>query len=117
MAIILNSQAITHARSLINAGSVDQSQTSWSEEKPSPQDEDNFLMQHTWSEYGLWFLAINTDKAAHDKARYEFPYGNFKTVSKKGLIAVEQRAAQFKHDAVAAVARELLALIDTNAAR
>lgn len=116
MSIILNPQAVAHARSLINAGLIDQS-THWSEEKPSAEDEDNFLASHTWSEFGLWFLALNTEKPQQEKSRYEFPYGNFNTISKKGLIAAEQRAAQYRHDVIAAAARELLALIDAHTVR
>ena len=106
-----NKAAVKHAKDLIKAGKYNED-SDWSEDQPSSDDENKFLDQHGWEEYGQWFLAIDTDENEETKGHYNFPYGDFKKVHRDGVIAAKQRAAQYDHAEIEKAADELLKLID-----
>ena len=110
MAIQLNDKAVAFARQLIQQGNVDK-EDDWSAHQPTPETENEFLADHSYDEYGNWFLGINPDASPETKELYEFPYGNFQKVCRAGLIAAEQRAGQYHHEEIKNAARELLELI------
>jgi len=110
MAVELNHEAVAFARNLIEQGKVDR-EGDWTVHQPTPEKEDEFLADHSYSEYGNWFLGINSDADPETKERYEFPYGNFQKVCRAGLIAAEQRAGQYHHREIENAARELIDLI------
>ena len=110
MAVQLNDKAMAFARELIKQGKVDRD-GDWSSDQPTTESENEFLADHSYEEYGNWFLGVNPDADPETKERYEFPYGNFQTVCRAGLIAAEQRAGQYHHEEIKKVARELLDLI------
>src|SRR4029453_18298419 len=68
----------------------------WSEHQPSTQDENKFIVEHGWGEYSLWHLGIDDEEDVDTKARYRFPYGDFKKVHRSGVIAAKVRAAQIR---------------------
>jgi hypothetical protein len=72
----------------------------WSEHQPSTQDENKFIVEHGWGEYSLWHLGIDDEEDVDTKARYRFPYGDFKKVHRCGVIAAEVRAAQIRRHQV-----------------
>ena len=111
MAVELNHKAIAFARKLIQKGNVDTSDT-WEVHQPTHETENEFLADHSYEEYGNWFLGINADADPETKERYEFPYGNFITVCHAGLVAAEQRAGQYHHQEIKNAARELIDMID-----
>ena len=62
MAVKLNDRAFEHATKLIDQGKfVCDEKDSWSEHQPSTQDENEYLEEHGCSEYGKWYLGIDTE--------------------------------------------------------
>ena len=98
MAVKLHESAFEYAKALINDGRfVYDERDAWSEHQPSRQQENDFIAQHGFGEYGKWHLGIDTEEAEETKARYKFPYGDFVNVHRCGLLSAESRAGQYKH--------------------
>ncbi len=104
--------AFEKAKELINQGKVNCDVHSWTVDQPTPNDEDAYLNDHSYTEYGKWFLATKEGTDTDTKQHYEFPIGNFKELYRSGVIAAKARAGQFKHHEVEKAASELLELID-----
>ncbi|MCW2718749.1 MAG: hypothetical protein QOG20_6021 [Pseudonocardiales bacterium] len=95
MAVTLNQRAYDHARRLVAEGAVvDDDRDAWSEHRPSPQQENAFIAEHGYGEYGRWHLGVDDEHGAETKAHYKFPYGDFVRVHRCGLLAAESRAGQ-----------------------
>ncbi len=94
----LNKSAYEHAKKLIGEEQVllDE-RDDWSEHRPSTRQENQFIREHGFEEYGKWHLGINEQESEQSKGRYTFPYGDFERVHRCGVIAAESRAGQFKH--------------------
>ncbi len=107
MAVVLNQRGLSYATNLIQQGRFD-SEGDWASNQPSPADGDAFLKDHSFDEYGNWFLGMNPDANPDTKERYEFPVGNFKKIFRSGVIAAEQRAGQYHHEDIKAAAKQLL---------
>ena len=113
MSVSLNTRAVAHAKELIEAGRVVHDEHSdWGDAAPDSKEENTYLEKHGYGEYSKWFLGIDSDESEHTKSRYSFPIGNFSKILRGGVIAAEDRAAQYDHDDIAAAAKRLLALID-----
>lgn len=110
MAVKVHNKAVTFATLLINQGRINKN-SAWENNKPSSDDENNYLDAHTYQEYGNWFLGIDPLLDSNTKEYYSFPIGNFKEIYKTGLIAAEQRASQYGHHDIKQAAHQLLALI------
>ena len=108
MPVQLNPAGRDHARQLVDAAQyvID---SDWSDAQPSADDENAFLERHGWSDYAAWHLAVDTDASEETKARYKFPYGDFRRVHRSGLIAATQRAGEWDYADVEAAADALLA--------
>ena len=88
----LNSKGKSHAASLIKSGDVKVSR-SWS--GPSAGAENSYLENHSWTDYGSWFLGVDNEADPETKGHYKYPFSDdFKTVSVNGLRAIRGRAAQ-----------------------
>jgi hypothetical protein len=107
----VNKDAVTQARTLIDAGKYDDT-TEWSDAEPSASDENEFIEKHGYEAYGRWHLAIDPEAKEETKKRYAFPYGDFSTVYRHALVAAKQRAAQNDHDEIEKAADELLKYMD-----
>ena len=107
----VNEAGVNKALTLIRDGKVDM-ESDWSEAQPSADEENAYLEDHSYDEYGEWFLAIDTDASKKTKDRYNFPYGDFKKLHRDGLIAAKQRAAQYDHTAIEKAADKLLKELD-----
>jgi hypothetical protein len=113
MAIKLNESAQQQGENLIKEGRyVLDRRDDWSEHQPSAALENDFISQNGWDEYGKWFLAIDDAEDAETKARYRFPYGDFTSVHRCGVISAESRAGQYRHPDVEDAAKHLLRLLD-----
>jgi hypothetical protein len=113
MAVKLNKQAFEHAKNLIEQGEfVFDEKDMWSEHQPSAQDENEYLQEHGFGEYGKWFLGIDTEEDEDTKGRYKFPYGDFEKVHRCGVLAAESRAGQYKYDDIEHAAAHLHGMID-----
>jgi hypothetical protein len=107
----VNEDAVAHARKLIDAGTFDD-ETEWSDAAPSADDGNAEIEEHGWDGYAAWHLAVDRDANDETKARYRFPYGDFRTVNRAALIHGKQRAAQNDHDAIEKAFDELLQRVD-----
>ena len=116
MAVTLNHAAYAFAQRLVEAGAATADDAgAWRAHRPSRETEDAFIAAHGYPAYGLWHLAIHDDHAEQTKARYAFPYGDFATIHRCGLLAAERRADQFGHLDVASAAAHLRAMIEARA--
>lgn len=111
MAVKLNSAALAHAQQLLDDDQY-MINTVWSSNEPSPEQEQQYLDRNGLDAYAQWFLGIDTDEPADSKARYKYPYGNFKKLHRSGVIAAKQRAAQHKAREVVDGADQILDLLD-----
>lgn len=94
----LNQRAYEHAQQLIADHKVVlDGRDDWSEHRPSAGDENRFIAEHGLGEYARWFLGIDEQQSEDSKRRYRFPYGDFVTVHRCGLLAAESRAGQNKY--------------------
>jgi hypothetical protein len=110
----LNKHAFDHAKSLIVGGKVDQ-ESDWGKDQPSRDEENRFLEETGWNDYSLWHLGIDEQQIEETKFRYGFPYGDFDSVYRDGVIAIKQHAGQYGYDDIRGAADELLTLIDEGA--
>src|SRR5712692_2280046 len=113
MAVKLNKHAFEHAKKLIELGKcVFDERDLWSEHQPSAQDENEYLKEHGFGEYGKWYLGIDTEEDEDNKGRYKFPYGDFEKVHRCGVLAAENRAGQYKYADIENAAAHLHGMID-----
>ena len=113
MTVKLNQTGLRHARSLVRDGKVVRDERdAWSEDAPSTDDENAFIEQHGWSEYGKWHLGVDDEMDRDTKGHYAFPYGDFAKVHRCAVISAESRAGQYDHDDIRDEAKKLLELID-----
>ena len=106
-----------HAKSLIQQGHVVvDKRNAWSEHQPSAQEENEFIRQNGFEEYAKWHLGIDDTHAENTKARYKFPYGDFKNVHRSALLAAKNRARQYQHYDVEKAAMELIRDIEKKGA-
>jgi hypothetical protein len=116
MAVRLNDRALRHAEKLIEQGKyVSDDKDMWSDHQPSAADEDIYIDEHGFEEYGLWYLGIDTDKDENTKGHYEFPYGDFENAHRCGVLSAESRAGQYKHFDIERAAAHLHEMIDAKA--
>jgi hypothetical protein len=113
MAVRLNRSAREHAQRLINEGRVVlDDRDDWSEHQPSAEDENGYLEEHGFSEYGKWFLGVDDGHPRDTKSRYKFPYGDFENVHRCGVLAAESRAGQYGHDDIKSAAAHLHGMLE-----
>jgi len=110
MSISLNPAAVTFAKRLIQDGKFTNDEGHWGQHNPDTAEENAFLEDHQIEEYGNWHLGLDMTKGEETKGRYKFPYGDFKTVHRDGLIAAKERAAQQGYDDIEKAADKLLQL-------
>jgi hypothetical protein len=84
----------------------------WSEHQPSTQQENNFIEKHGFRQYGKWHLGIDDEEPEGTKARYKFPYGDFKKVHRCAILSAESRAGQYKHFDIEMACAHLHGMID-----
>jgi hypothetical protein len=84
----------------------------WSEHQPSAEEENRFVEEHGWREYGRWHLGIDESHDEETKARYRFPYGDFQDVHRCGVLSAESRAGQYKHTEIELAAAHLHGMLD-----
>ena len=116
--IKLNQKAFHYAQELINHDHlVLDDRSEWSRHRPSAEEENEFIRLHGFSEYAKWHLGIDDVHAENTKARYKFPYGDFKNVHRCALIAAKSRAGQYKHYNIENAALELDEMISMSRGR
>jgi hypothetical protein len=109
----LNAAGFEHARDLIRQGHfVDDRKGAWAARQPSRTAQNEFIRAHGFAEYAKWHLAIDTRHGKETKARYKFPFGDFRALHRCGLLAVKARAHEYGHAEIESAASELLVLIE-----
>ena len=99
MAVKLNERGYAHARRLVEEGRVVlDDRDDWSEHRPSAEQENRYIEEHGFAEYGRWYLGVDDEKGEDTKSHYKFPYGDFEKVHRCGVLAAESRAGQRKYN-------------------
>jgi hypothetical protein len=88
----------------------------WSEHQPSAREQNAFIEQHGWGEYAHWHLGVDDEQPPNRKARYRYPYGDFRDVHRCGVLSAEVRAAQRDHRDVYEAAAHLHGMLEVLAA-
>lgn len=116
LAVSLNRKGQSHASSLIKAGKYNAT-SSWSF---SSIDGNKLLgtgAKKNWTNYGKWFLAVESTAKTTTKAHWKYPFGKIDAdgtgkVFRSALVAIRQRAGQQGATDVFNAAGTLLAAID-----
>jgi hypothetical protein len=113
MAVKLHRPGYNHATQLVEDGKVVlDDRDDWSEHQPSARDENAFIEEHGYAEYGRWHLAVDDEAAPETKGRYKFPYGDFAAVHRCAVLSAESRAGQRKYADVQNAAAHLHGMLD-----
>jgi hypothetical protein len=109
----LNENAFAYAKELIARGRVVvDKKNGWRDHHPMTEEENEFIGVHGFAEYRNWHLGIDETHAQDTKARYKFPFGDFKNIHRCALLAVRSRAHQYGHSDIENAAIQLLEMID-----
>ncbi len=112
--IRLNETAFAYAEELIAQGRVViDKKNAWRDHHPMAEDENEFIRAHGFAQYSKWHLGIDETHAEATKARYKFPFGDFKNVHRCGLLAVKSRAHQFGYADIEKAAIPLIEIINS----
>jgi len=112
--IRLNETAFAYAEELIAQGRVViDKKNAWRHHHPMAEDENEFIRAHGFAQYSKWHLGIDETHAEGTKARYKFPFGDFKNVHRCGLLAVKSRAHQFGYADIEKAATQLIKIINS----
>ena len=87
----------------------------WGEVQPRADDENRYLADHSWQDYGEWHLGLTEGATEETKGRYAFVVGDFRRIHRSAIIASHFRAAEWRHKAVELAAHELLQALDRKA--
>jgi hypothetical protein len=113
VAVKLNRSAYEHAQALVKEGKVAlDDRDDWSEHQPSAEQENRFIEEHGWREYGKWHLGVDDEHAEETKGRYKFPYGDFERVHRCAVLAAESRAAQYDYEDIARAVAHLHGMLE-----
>jgi hypothetical protein len=99
----LNEAGVNHAKTMISAGHVDDSEWSF-----TAADEDALLGKDDWEGYAKWFLSVDKNADAKSKAAYKYPFGKDGKVYARALNAIRSRASQQDAKSIYDAAGDLL---------
>jgi hypothetical protein len=113
-AVRLNENALAYAQELIaQARVVVDKKNAWRDHHPRAEEENEFIRAHGFAEYDKWHLGIDQTHGEGTKARYKFPFGDFKNIHRCALLAVRSRAHQYGYSDIENAAMRLLQSIDS----
>jgi hypothetical protein len=113
VSVKLSQPAYQHAQQLIKEGhAVHDERDAWSEHQPSAEQENRFIEEHGYDEYGRWHLGVDDEKPEESKGRYKFPYGDLRDVHRCAVLSAESRAGQYDHDEIELAAAHLHGMLD-----
>ena len=105
----LNENALAFAEELIAQGHVVlDKKNDWGDHHPTAQQENDFIREHGFAEYAKWHLGSDATHAQSSKARFKFPFGDFKNIHRCALLAVKSRAHQYGYADIENAAARLL---------
>jgi hypothetical protein len=110
----VNVEAFNWAASLIARGQfVADTKGNWNSDHPTRAQENDFLRDHGFQQYAKWYLAVDWRHAANSKARHKFPFGDFRSVHRCGLLAIKARAHEYGYPEIEQAAVKLLRMIES----
>ena len=110
----LNENAFAYAKELIAQGHlVADKRNAWGDHHSPVEEENEFIRAHGFAEYGKWHLGIDESHAEGTKARYKFPFGDFKNIHRCALLAVRSRAHQYGYSDIENAAIHLTEMINS----
>ena len=113
MTIKVNKAALGHARQLIKDSRIARdARDDWSEHAPDAAQENAYIEKHGYTEYGKWYLGVDSEKTQDTKGHYSFPFGDFRRLHRCAVLAIESRAGQYDHEDIAKAAKSLLDELD-----
>ena len=112
MALVVYPAGVEFAKQLIAEGRVSNISGDWHNINPGTDAQDAFIEEYGIQQWGLWHLAYHPEDDPDTKEAYEFPYGDYKTVCREGLVAAESRARQYHYEDIRLAAVELIRLAD-----
>jgi hypothetical protein len=107
----VNPRAVARAQQLIDSRQY-VLKSDWGKVQPGAREQDAFLKSHSWDEYAEWHLGLTDGARDQTKARYAFVYGDFRRIHRMGIIAIQYRAAEWRHKEIELAAHELLQRLD-----
>jgi hypothetical protein len=115
MAVKLSRTAYDYAKSLVKEGRVVlDERDDWSEHQPSAQQENEFIEEHGYGEYGKWHLAIDDEHRPETKGHYKYPYGDFRDVHRCAVLSAESRAGRNHHEDIKSAAAHLHGMLEAS---
>ena len=108
---LVNEAAVAHCRELIDARQY-VVRSRWQDAQPSAEEENQYLEDHPWDEYGSWHLGLTEGAGDETKGRFAFVCGDLRRVHRSGLIACVYRAAEWDHKEIELAAHDLLQHLD-----
>ena len=110
----LNENALAYAQELMAQGRVVvDKRNAWTGHHPMAQEENEFVRAHGFAEYSKWHLGIDETHAEGTKARYKFPFGDFKNIHRCALLAVRSRAHQYGYSDIENAAVQLTKIVSS----
>jgi hypothetical protein len=111
----VNRRGVAKARALIDAHQY-RVRSRWADVQPRADDQNAFLENNSWQDYGSWHLGLTDGKSDDTKARYAFVFGDFRRLHRMGLVACYYRAAEWEHTEIMVAAHKLLLYLDKSKA-
>jgi hypothetical protein len=108
---VVNRRAVAKARKLIDAGQY-RVRSRWADVQPRADEQNAYLEEHSWDEYGAWHLGLTEGAPDETKRRHAFVFGDFRRLHRMGLIACYYRAAEWEHTEIMVAAHNLLRYLD-----
>ncbi|WRS30745.1 hypothetical protein U6G28_03400 [Actinomycetaceae bacterium MB13-C1-2] len=115
MSIEVNQEAVEFAKKLIAEGKYSTEEDDWGEVNPDTEQQNELIHKEGMGQFAKWHLGVKSGGSRGEKTDYSFPYGDYKVVCRSGLIAAEERAAQYDHFSIRDAAKELLDLLNAAA--
>lgn len=114
MRVTLNKKAFEFAKEMIRHGKFSDKHGRGDLKKAqlNTQQETDFLKNHSWEEYGRWYLGAHYDRPENTQSRYEFPMGDYELIHRSDLLEIQKKAHGYGYDDIDHAAQELVALID-----
>ena len=110
MPLAVYEPGVEYAKQLISEGRVSFVEGDWHGINPGTEEQDEFIEENGIQAWGLWHLAYRPDGDPDAKDDYGFPYGDYKTVCREGLVAAESRAKQYRYEEIRQAALDLIRL-------
>ena len=109
----LNENAFAYAQELITQGHVVlDKRNNWGDHQAAAQQQNDFIRDHGFAEYSKWHLGMDATHVQNSKARFKFPFGDFKNIHRCALLAVKSRAHQYGYSDIENAAERLLEMME-----